>query len=154
MSLVIGFQKWLGIKQTLSCNCFPLSSAAILSSLRLIASFPSTGPPTSAPPLIDFTRKLDKTTQQVKRRCVLYLGQRIAIWIHRGHQVDIGAVDQLAQVADSFVITEQILCHINKELPAHRFVSMHIGYVLYWRCKEIPRPGVPRDLQGEQISSF
>jgi len=74
---------------------------------------------------------------------VLYLGQRIAIGIHGGHQVYVRAVDQLAQFGDPFVVPQEILGQVDQELSTHRFVAMHIGNVLDGGREEISRPSVP-----------
>lgn len=68
--------------------------------------------------------------------CTPYLrgGFLEAVGVHGGHDVDAGGVDQVDDgVVALLILITQILSQIHQQLPAHRFIAMHVPNVLkFW----------------------
>lgn len=62
-----------------------------------------------------------------------------AVWVHGGHEVDAGAVDEVDDgLVALLVLIAQVLSQVDEQLPAHGLVAVHVGDVFKLRltCRE------------------
>lgn len=67
----------------------------------------------------------------------------IAIGVHRGHDVNASAVDQLGDLRVCSVVEAQVLDEVEQELSTHNFVAVHVADVLelWLPCQDTTQEG-------------
>lgn len=61
-----------------------------------------------------------------------------AIWVHGGHEVDAGVVDEVNDgLVALLVLVAEVLSQVDQQLSAHRLVAVHVGDVLklWFACR-------------------
>lgn len=54
-----------------------------------------------------------------------------AVWVHGGHEVNAGAVDEVDDgLVALLVLVAKVLSQVDEQLPAHGLVAVHVGDVL------------------------
>ena len=57
-----------------------------------------------------------------------------AVWVHGGHEVDAGVVDEVDDgLVALLVLVAQVLGQVDEQLSAHGLVTVHVGDVLKLR---------------------
>ena len=54
-----------------------------------------------------------------------------AVWVHAGHDVDPGVVQQPPDVVVRVVVLDEVEDQVEHQLPPHRLVAVHVGHVLH-----------------------
>lgn len=54
-----------------------------------------------------------------------------AVWVHGGHEVDAGAVDEVDdRLVALLVLVAEVLSQVDEQLSAHSLVAVHVANVL------------------------
>lgn len=68
-----------------------------------------------------------------------------AIWVHGGHEVDAGVVDEVNDCLIALlVLVAKVLSQVDEQLSAHSLIAVHVGDILKLRltCREKKAPVV------------
>lgn len=75
----------------------------------------------------------NKSTDVCVRRLSNHLrgGLLKAVWVHGGHEVDAGAVDEVDdRLVALLVLVAEVLSQVDEQLSAHGLVAVHVANVL------------------------
>ena len=67
-----------------------------------------------------------------------------SVWVHAGHDVDPGVVEEPADVVVGLVVLDEVQDQVEHHLAADGLVAVHVGHVLYVRLANHVLVGGPR----------